>query len=284
LPTDREKRSSESRGTVKRLAVYGVLLAFTVVFFYPFLWMVVSTLRPEAEIGDPWIVPSAITLQNYILVFQKIPILRAFFNSLFVSASVTASVLVFASMTGYALSRLRFRGRNAIFYVLLFTMMLPFQITLIPQYLLMVKFQWVDTYLALIVPYMVSAFAILLFRQYFQSIPQDVIDAARIDGCSELRILFQIIWPLSVPALVTVGILTFMAVWNEVLWPLIVIRNRDLMTMPQLVALFAVGGQAEGLLGVKLASATLLALPIVVAYAFFQRYFIESMASSGLKG
>jgi ABC-type glycerol-3-phosphate transport system permease component len=131
---------------------------------------------------------------------------------------------------------------------------------------------------------MVSAFAILLFRQYFQSIPQDVIDAARIDGCSELRILFQIIWPLSVPALVTVGILTFMAVWNEVLWPLIVIRNRDLMTMPQLVALFAVGGQAEGLLGVKLASATLLALPIVVAYAFFQRYFIESMASSGLKG
>ncbi len=268
----------------KKFLIYMGLIVFGFIFFYPFLWMVVSTFRPEAEIGDPGLIPSAVTLQNYILVFRKIPIIRAFLNSMLVCTTVTLGVLVFGSMTGYALSRLNFRGRNAIFYLILFTMMLPFQITLIPQYLLMVKFQWVDTYLALIVPYLMSAFSIILFRQYFMAIPQDVIDAARIDGCSDLRILFQIIWPLSVPALITVGILTFMAVWNEVLWPLIVIRNRELMTLPQLVALFAVGGQAEGLLGVKLASATLLALPIVLAYSFFQRYFIESMASSGLKG
>ncbi|MCK5704651.1 MAG: carbohydrate ABC transporter permease, partial [Cyclobacteriaceae bacterium] len=132
-------------------------------------------------------------------------------------------------------------------------------------------------------PYMINAFAIIMFRQHFKSIPQDLIDAAKIDGCGELRIIFQILWPNSIPALVTIGIITFMASWNEVLWPLIVIRDEQLMTMPQLVTLFAVGGRAESQLGVKLASAVLLALPILVAYMFFQKYFIQSMASSGLK-
>jgi len=128
-----------------------------------------------------------------------------------------------------------------------------------------------------------NALSIIMFRQYFKSIPQDLIDAARIDGCTELGIIFRILWPNAIPALVTVGIITFMASWNEVLWPLIVIRNEELMTMPQLVTLFAVGGRAESQLGVKLASATVLALPIVIAYLFFQKYFIQSMASSGIK-
>jgi len=163
-------------------------------------------------------------------------------------------------------------------------MMIPFQITLIPTYILIVKFGWTDTYLSLIVPAMMSAFGILLFRQFFLSIPQAVIDAARLDGCSELQILFRVVWPLSKPVIITVGILTFMTSWNEVLWPLIVIRERSLMTMPQLVTLFAVGGQAESQLGAQLAAATLLALPVIIAYSFFQRYFIESMATTGLKG
>ena len=162
-------------------------------------------------------------------------------------------------------------------------MTLPFQITLIPQYIIMVKFGWVDTYLSLIVPYLMNALSIIMFRQYFKSIPQDLIDAARIDGCNELTIIFRILWPNAVPALVTVGIITFMASWNEVLWPLIVIRNEELMTMPQLVTLFVVGGRAESQLGVKLASATILALPIIIAYLFFQKYFIQSMASTGIK-
>jgi ABC-type glycerol-3-phosphate transport system permease component len=129
-----------------------------------------------------------------------------------------------------------------------------------------------------------SGLAILLFRQYFRGIPDALIDAARIDGCSEFAILFRIIWPLSRPAILTVAILTFMASWNDVLWPLIVVRERSLMTMPQLVTIFVTGGEAESQLGSLLAAATLLALPVVVAYAFFQRYFIESMASTGIKG
>jgi ABC-type glycerol-3-phosphate transport system permease component len=128
-----------------------------------------------------------------------------------------------------------------------------------------------------------NAMGIILFRQHFKTIPEDLIDAARIDGCNETHILFRILWPNSIPTLVTVGILTFMAAWNEVLWPLIVIRAEKLMTMPQLVTLFAIGGRAESQLGTKLAAAAMLAIPILIAYTFFQRYFIQSMVSTGLK-
>ena len=147
----------------------------------------------------------------------------------------------------------------------------------------MVKLNLVDTYAALIIPFLLNSFAILLFRQAFMSLPQSLIDAARVDGCGELRIIFQILFPNIIPTIVTVGILTFMSSWNEVLWPLIVIREENLMTMPQLVTLFSSGGRSESQLGLKLAAAFTLALPIVIAYSFFQKYFIQSMASTGLK-
>jgi ABC-type glycerol-3-phosphate transport system permease component len=245
--------------------------------------MISASIAPENEIGKLILFPSTLNFNSYKLMFEKIPIARAFLNSMIVSSSITIGVLVFGSMVGYALSRLEFRGRDAIFYLIIFTMTLPFQITLIPQYILIVKFGWVDSYLGLIVPYLMNALSIIMFRQYFKSIPQDLIDAARIDGCGEMRIIFRILWPNSIPAIITVGILTFMASWNEVLWALIVIRDESMMTMPQLVTLFAVGGRAESQLGVKLAAATILALPIIIAYLFFQKYFIQSMASTGLK-
>lgn len=253
------------------------------IFLYPFIWMLIASLAPENEIGSLVLLPSQLNFNSYQQMFQKIPIGKAFLNSMIVACSITFGVLVFGSMVGYALSRLEFKGRSMIFYIIIFTMTLPFQITLIPQYILIVKFGWVDSYAGLIVPYLMNALAIIMFRQYFKSIPQDLIDAARIDGCGELRIIFGILWPNSIPALVTVGIITFMSSWNEVLWPLIVIRDENLMTMPQLVTLFAVGGRAESQLGVKLAAAAMLALPIVTAYLFFQKYFIQSMAATGLK-
>lgn len=245
--------------------------------------MVLSTFKPEFEITNLNLLPSKFTLDSYRTVLSKIPVGRAFINSLFVSCMVTTSVLIFSSITGYALSRLTFKGRDIIFGLLLFTMMLPFQITLIPMYVMMVKFHWVNTYQALIVPAMVSGFGILIFRQSFKTIPGDLIDSARLDGCGEIEILFRIVWPLSKPAIITVGIITFVNTWNDVLWPIIVIRDQSMMTMPQMVALFAVGGQAEGQIGNILAAATLLAVPIIIAYLMFQKYFIESMASSGLK-
>ncbi len=266
-----------------KVLTYFILVIGALIFAYPFLWMVFATLKPEIEIANIWVFSKNISFKNYSIVLNKIPIIRAFFNSLFVSLSVTFSVIFFGSIVGYALSKLNFRGREFLLILILFTMMIPFQITLIPTYILIAKLGLVDTYAGLILPGMMSSFSILVFRQFFLTIPDSLIESARLDGCNDLQILFKIIIPLSKPAVSTVGILTFMSSWNEVLWPLIVIRNEKLMTMPQLVTIFVVGGQAGSQLGVQLASATLLALPIVIAYSFFQRYFIESMATVGLK-
>lgn len=268
---------------LKKVILYSLLSIAALSFLYPFYWMLVASLSPNSEINGLVFLPSAFTLENYQAMVAKIPIGRALINSLLVAFLVTGGVIVLCGMVGYALSRMEFRGRDAIFFLIIFTMTLPFQITLIPNYITMVSLNLVDTYAALVLPFLLNSFAILLFRQAFKSIPQDLIDAARIDGCSEFRILFQILFPNIIPTIVVVGILTFMSSWNEVLWPLIVIREESLMTMPQMVTLFSVGGRAEGQLGVKLAAAVVLALPILIAYAFFQKHFIQSMASSGLK-
>jgi len=246
--------------------------------------MIVASLTPEAQISHFTLLPQTITFSNYLTMFQKIPIFKSLLNSLIVAGISTLGVLIFGSMIGYSLAKLNFKGRNLLFFIIIFTMSLPFQVTLIPNYILMVKLRWVDTFAALIVPALNSAFAIIMFRQAFKNIPNDLIDAARVDGCGDLRIVFQVLWPNIIPTIITVAIITFMNSWNDVLWPLIVIRDEHLMTMPQLVTLFAVGGRADAQLGVKLAAAVFLALPIIIAYAIFQKHFIKSMASSGIKG
>jgi len=269
---------------ISKLILYFLLIVATISFLYPFYWMIVASLTPESEISQLILIPHGFTFSNYLSMFQKIPIWKSLLNSVFVAGTSTLGVLIFGSMIGYTLAKLNFKGRNLLFFIIIFTMTLPFQITLIPNYILMVKFHWVNNFAALIVPALNSAFAIILFRQAFKNIPGDLIDAARVDGCGETRIIFQVLWPNIIPTIITVGILTFMNSWNDVLWPLIVIRDENLMTMPQMVTLFAVGGRAEAQLGVKLASAVLLALPIIITYAIFQKHFIRSMASSGIKG
>ena len=269
---------------MKRALVYLALAAGAVVFAYPFVWMALATFKPEVEIGALAPLPSRWSAESYRFVFERLPIGRAFANSVVVTGLVTASALVFGSLTAYALSRLTWRGRDAAFAVILFTMMVPFLVLLIPLYTLVVGLGWTDHYAGLAVPFMMNATAVLILRQHFVSLPQGLIDAARVDGAGELRILFTILWPLSVPALVTAGIIVFIGSWNEVLWPLMVVRDQEMMTMPQAVALFAVGGGAESRLGPQLAAALLLALPVVVAYLFFQRRFVESLANSGIKG
>ena len=268
---------------VRKFIMYAVLLIAALTFIYPFIWMMGAAFAPMNEIGNMSLWPSHPTWMNFKTMFEKIPIGRSLINSLLVATLTTTLVMISGSTVGYALAKMRFKGRQLIFYVIVFTMSLPFQITLIPNYITMVNLHLVDTYLALIVPFAVSAFAILMFRQAFQGLPQALIDAARLDGCNELGIIFRVLWPNIKPTLVTVAILTFIGSWNEVLWPLIVIRDEQLMTMPQLVTLFAVGGRADAQLGVKIAAAVLLALPVMIAFMFFQKHFIQSMASTGLK-
>jgi multiple sugar transport system permease protein len=223
------------------LLLYVALMVAAVTFIYPFIWMIAAAFSPESEIGKLNFWPSRPTWNNFTAMMGKIPIGRSLINSLLIAAITTSVVLITGSMVGYALAKMRFKGRQLIFYVIVFTMSLPFQITLIPNYILMVNFRLVDTYFALILPFAVSAFAILMLRQAFQGLPQALIDAARLDGCNELQIIFRILWPNIKPTLVTVAILTFIGSWNEVLWPLIVIRDEQLMTMPQLVTLFCSG-------------------------------------------
>jgi multiple sugar transport system permease protein len=270
--------------TVRRTAGYIVLCGAALVFLYPLLWMALLSLKPQDEAGTYAAWSGHFTLANYALVLHAIPIVRALGNSMLVATSTTVSVIVFSALTGYALARLTFPGRRAIFTVVLVAMALPFQLTLIPLYELIVRFGWSDTYWALIAPNAISALGILIFRQTFLTIPEELIEAARMEGASELAILTRVFLPISMPAVATAGILTFMNSWNDVLWPIIVIRKQDMMTLPQLVVAYSAGGQAEGLPGQQFAAAMFVVVPVLVAYLLFQRYFIASMASSGIKG
>jgi multiple sugar transport system permease protein len=275
---------SKSGITIPRILAYLSLVAGALIFAYPFVWMALATLKPEVELSSINVVPREWSTESYELVFRNIPIERSFLNSVIVAIVVTGSALIFGSMASYSLAKLQWRGRDAVFGLILFTMMVPFLVLLIPLYTLVVQFGWTDSLAGLAIPFMMNATVVLILRQSFLSIPQDLLDAARIDGSGEFRILFTIVWPLSVPALVTAGIIVFIGNWNEVLWPLIVVREESWMTMPQMVTLFATGGGAEGKLGPRLAAALLLAIPVIVAYMLFQKRFIASLASTGLKG
>jgi multiple sugar transport system permease protein len=268
---------------IRRVALYAGLTLAALTFIYPFLWMASATFKPALEIGSLSLIPDNPTFDNYRTMWARAPFGRALLNSVLVASTVTLSVLVFGSMTAYAMARLRFRGRPILNAATMAILLVPGQLTLIPLYTLIVQLGWVDTYAALIVPYLFNATAILMLRQFFLQIPQSLMDSARMDGMSELRILFTIFWPLSKPVLSIVAIFTFMGSWNEVLWPLLVVREQNLMTLPQLLTVFALGGGA-GSIGVSLASAMVLVIPVVVAYAFLQRNFIESMAGAGIKG
>ena len=269
--------------SIKKILMYVALSAAALTFIYPFIWMIGASFAPMHEVGNLTFWPAHPTWDNFKIMVSKIPIGRSLLNSLLVAVLTTSLVIVTGSVVGYALAKMQFKGRQFIFYVIVFTMSLPFQVTLIPNYITMINLRMVDTYFALVIPFAVSAFAILMFRQAFQGLPQALIDAARLDGCKETGIIFRILWPNIKPTIVTVAILSFIGSWNEVLWPLIVVRNEKLMTMPQLVTLFATGGRADSQLGVKIAAAVLLALPVMIAFLFFQKHFIQSMASTGLK-
>jgi multiple sugar transport system permease protein len=268
---------------LKALLYVGLALAATT-FLYPFVWMAATTFKPDIESGTMSLWPDAPTLENYRVMMSRAPVGRALLNSLLVATTITTSVTVFGSMTAYAMARLDFPGNRVLRGITVAVLLVPGQLTLIPTYTLIVKLGWVDSYWALIIPYLFNPTAILMLRQFFLQIPQSLIDCARLDGMGELRILFTVFWPLAKPALAMVGILTFMGSWNEVLWPLLVVREQTMMTMPQLLTVFSLGGGSGGSLGVQLAAAMVLVVPVVAAYVFLQRYFIESMAGSGIKG
>lgn len=272
------------RDLVARAVLYTILGAGLLVVVGPFLWAVLSSLKPEAEIrripATWW--PQAITLDNYDELLSRLDFPQAFANSAIVAVLTTLGNLVFCSLLGYALAKLRFPGRRALFLVVLGTLMVPSMVTFVPQFVMVSNLGLVNSYGGLILPFLATPFGVFLMRQYLLSIPDELIEAARVDGAGELRIFARIVLPLCGPALATLTILTFLASWNNFLWPLVVATTEDKYTLPVALALYSVG-QNRIDFGLVLAGAVAVLLPVVIVFVLLQRHFLRGIATTGLK-
>jgi multiple sugar transport system permease protein len=260
-----------------------VALAAALVIAFPLIWMFATSFKPEAEIisANPGVFTAHPTVSNYTQAWSAIDFPRLFLNTVIFAGGVTLLSLTFDSLTAYALARLEFPGRNLIFVLVLVTLMLPFQVNLVPLYLELSKFHWLNTYQGLILPRATNAFGIFFLRQFFLNIPKDLEDAARVDGAGDFRIYRSLVLRLSVAPLLTLGLFHFMYNWNDLLWPLIVSTNSSMYTLTSGLALFL--GQHVILYGMVMAGSVLAIAPMVVAFLLIQRRFVETMAISGLK-
>jgi multiple sugar transport system permease protein len=261
-----------------------VILFWAFISVIPILFMFLTTFKVEAMIWKYPIVwlPNPPTLANFKEAFRYINVGRLFFNSVFVASVTTFIQAIIASLAAFAFARRRFAGREAIFLGFLATMMIPQYVLLIPLYIIIAKFNLMNTYAALILPSLISAFSIFLLRQFFRSIPIDLDESARIDGCNRLQILYKIILPLSQPALVSVSIFVFMGSWNNFLWPLLVTSNPDLRLLPLGLSYFQIANLTR--YGPLMAAAAMASTPLIIVFLAAQKRFIEGLALTGIKG
>lgn len=261
--------------------VIALTIAFVIVF--PLFWMFISSFRPNNEfmIYPPRLFPSLFTLEQYIEVINTIPIITYFKNTVIYAFATAAANLLFCSMAGYAFGRLNFKGKNVLFTLMLMTMMVPYQIVLIPLYMQLNFFGMLNSYAGLIVPRMTSAIGVFLVRGFFVALPKDLEEAARIDGLSELGIYFRIMLPLCTPIMVTLAVLSISAGWNDLIWPLIVTNSSEMRTLPSGLAMFV--GTNTTNYGPAFAGAVISVIPLLIAYIFGQKYFVNSIANTGIK-
>ncbi|HRD61790.1 MAG TPA: carbohydrate ABC transporter permease [Nocardioides sp.] len=264
--------------------LYVVLTVGLVVVVVPFVWMLLSSFKPEAEVRatPPSFWPETVTLSNYDTLFTRLDFPTYLFNSVVVALAVTAGNMIFCSMLGYALAKLDFPGKKALFAVVLGTLMVPGVVTFVPLFVMVTKMQLSNSLLGLILPFLAGPFGVFLMRQYILSLPDELIQAARIDGAGELRIFFSVMLPLCGPALATLGILTFLASWNNFLWPLVVAQTEDKYTLPVALALYSVGQNATQF-GLLLAGAVVVVLPVLAIFLVLQRHIMQGIAMTGIK-
>lgn len=268
-----------------RVVIYGLLLLGCSFTLLPFLWMLSTSFKSATEIVKlpPTLIPEKLTLQSYQTIFSdpRVPLARFYLNSIIVSVSVVAMVLFTSSLAGYVFAKYQFFGKNVIFTLLLASLMIPFQVMMIPLYLILVRLGITDSLLGLIVPGATSAFGVFLMRQFIENIPSELIDAARIDGASEFGIYTRIILPQMSAALATLGIFQFMGTWNDYLWPLIVITTTEKRTLPIMLTWY--NSQHGARFDLTMAASVLVILPIVVVYFIFQRWIVRGIALTGFK-
>lgn len=261
-----------------------LLFPTAVLFALPLLWMVLSSFMSNAQINQfpPTIIPDSLHIDGWRTVLDDSQFPRWFLNSTIVATVTVISNLVFCSLAGYAFARLRFRGSTVIFLLILFTLVIPFQLTMIPTFIVMAKLGIVDTLAALIVPALVLPLGVFLMRQFFINLPREVEEAARIDGCSRLGVLIHVALPLARPALATLAALTFLLMWNDLLWPLIAISSDENATLP--LGLTTFQGQHTQDFSAVMAGNVITVVPVLIAFLLAQRTFIESLTSSAVKG
>ena len=263
---------------------YIVLTAGLVLMIGPFLWMVLGSVKPAADFlqSTPTFLPSQATTDNYTRLFEQLDFPRYFFNSAVIALAVTVGTLIFCPMLGYALAKLDFPGKKALFIVVLGTLMVPGVVTFVPLFVITTKMGLTNTLLGMILPFLAGPFGVFLMRQYILTLPDELIQAARIDGAGEMRIFASVILPLCGPALATLGILTFLGSWNNFLWPLVVAQTEDKYTLPVALALYAVGQNATQY-GLLLAGSVVVVVPVLVLFLFLQRHIMQGIAMTGIK-
>ena len=271
--------------TVQLLLLYGALLGIASLLLAPFAWLLSTALKAESAdlfAFPPQWIPDPIVWSNFAKAWDILPFIRYLYNTFYIAIATVLINVFLSSMTGFALARMHFRGRQFILYAVLATTMVPFQVLLIPLFIVTLKLGLVDSYAGVILPVAVNAFGIFLLRQAFATIPKDLEDAARIDGCSDWHIFSRIMIPLVKPALATLAAFTFVSQWNDFIWPLIVLKNRDLYTLQLGLA------SLQGVFGVNwryISAASIIALvPTVLFFLFTQRFFTKGMTAGAVKG
>jgi multiple sugar transport system permease protein len=278
------KNSVFKRRNAGMAAAYLILVFFAIVMIFPFVWMLMSSFKDATQIFKMKLFPTAPTLDNYRYIFfsrgSKFP--QWFLNSAIVATCTTISVLFFDSLLGYTLSKFRFPGKKLIFLLIISTLMIPTEMLVIPWYAMIRAMKWGNTYWAIMFPGMISAFGVYLMRQFMSTIPDDLIDAARVDGQGELRIFLTVVMPLVSPALATLAIFNFIGNWNSFLWPLIAASKPRMFTLPVGLANFS--GEAGSDWHYIMTGATVAMLPLVIIFLIFQKQIVKGIAMTGLKG
>jgi len=266
------------------LVLHAVLIAGAALTVAPLLWMLSASLMPQgqANTSPPPLLPSRVTFQHYVQLFSHLNLARAFFNSLLVSGVGTLCVLITSSMAGYAFAKLRFPGREALFRLLLTAMLVPAQVGMLPLFLMLKSMGLVNTYAGVLVPWLASVFGIFLVRQYALAIPQDLLDSARLDGAGEGRVYWSVVLPNMAPVLATLAVFVFMSSWNDFLWPLVILSDEQLYTLP--VALASLVGEHVQDTELMMAGSVVTVLPVMLVFVVLQRWYIRGVMAGSVKG
>ena len=284
-PATRSPRRPNRAGTV---VTYGALIAGALLFLFPFYYMIVGSLQAKPDTSVKGALPTGgLTLHNFSQINSRVDLLGSLVNSGIFTGGVLLGTVVFGVLAGYALARLEFRGRGTLFAVMLLVQIVPFQLLIIPIYVLIVRtYGLADSYLGMILPFAINSTAVFVFRQFFLQLPQDLFSAAQLDGAGEMRILWSVALPLVRPALLTAVLLTFIGPWNEFLWPFLVTKNTQMQPLAVTLANYMsnIAARAANPYGAILAGAVVLAAPAVALFVAFQRHFTASEIGSGVKG